>query len=126
VFVRIPPTTPEATRIEYRASDASCNPYITFAAMLMAGIDGIRNNIDPSNPVEENIYTLTLKQRKARKIRDLPTNLRESLDELEKDTVIKDALGEDLYGRFIHMKTEEWREYNRNVYDWERNKYIDV
>jgi len=126
VMVRIPPATPRAARVEYRASDASCNPYLTFAAMLMAGLDGMRRKVTPPDPVEENIYTLTREERGERGIADLPRNLNEALDELEKDGVMKDALGEVMHSKFTELKRAEWREYNTNVYDWERDKYLDV
>ena len=101
------------------------NPYLGFAAFLLVGLDGIKNKINPPEPVEENVHTLSPSQRKEKQIGELPWNLAEAIDELEKDAVVKEALG-PAYDRFVFLKRKEWQEYGRVVTDWELERYLDV
>ncbi len=114
------------TRLEYRPTDGSCNFYIAFAAILAAGLDGIRRKIEPSEPVEEDIYKMSGEERVKRGIEVLPENLGDALKELSKDKIIRDALGHAFCEKFLKLKTKEWRDFNVTVHEWERKKYLDV
>jgi glutamine synthetase len=124
-LIRVPPSSVKATRFEFRGGDGSMNPYLGFAAFLMTGLDGIKNKINPPEPVEENVHTLSSAQRKEKQIGELPWNLAEAIDELEKDAVVKEALG-PAYDRFVFLKRKEWQDYGRVVTDWELERYLDV
>src|SRR3712207_4761412 len=95
-LIRIPQISAgqlDSTRIELRCADPSTNPYLAFAAMLAAGLDGIERKLEPPAPVEENLYHLDATKLESRNIRQLPGTLREALDELSADQVITEALG---------------------------------
>lgn len=124
-LLRVPPSSAKAARFEFRGADGSMNPYLGFAAFLMAGLDGIKNKLIPPEPVEENVHTLTPQQRKGKQIGELPWNLAEALDELERDNVLKEGLG-SAYERYMYLKRKEWRDYGRLVTSWEVERYLDV
>jgi glutamine synthetase len=115
-----------STRIELRCPDPSSNPYLAFAAMLAAGLDGIERKLTPPAPVEENLYHFDAAKLESRKIRQLPGTLREALDELSRDEVIREALGEHIFERFVEAKTEEWDEYRMQVSAWEVDRYLEA
>ncbi|MEM4488956.1 MAG: type I glutamate--ammonia ligase [Desulfurococcaceae archaeon] len=124
-LIRVPMTTnPRKVRIEYRATDGTCNPYIAFAAMLAAGLEGIKNRIEPPEPLEENVYRMSEEERKAKGIEVLPSSLKEALDVFEKSDLAKRTLGERAFRKFLELKREEWREYSLIVTPWERQKYL--
>jgi len=124
-LIRVPMSTkPEKTRIEYRATDSSCNPYLAFTVILSAGIDGILNKIAPPEPVEEDIYKMTTQERERRGIKTLPGSLGEALKEMERDGLVEKSLGRRAFKRFIELKKIEWFEYNVHVHEWERRKYL--
>ena len=116
----------EAARIELRSPDPSCNPYLAFAVMLRAGLDGIKNNLEPPEPVEEDIYSLDDESLATKNIDVLPTSLREALYELEKDKLMREVLGEHLFERYIDVKTKEWDEFKKQVTSWEIDTYLDT
>jgi glutamine synthetase len=116
----------EAARIELRCPDPACNPYLAFAVMLKAGLDGIKNNLTPPEPVEENIYSLDDESRVRKNIDALPTSLLEALEELKKDKPIREVLGEHLLERYIDVKTKEWDEFKKQVTGWEIETYLDT
>ncbi|MGH2383484.1 MAG: glutamine synthetase family protein, partial [Candidatus Limnocylindria bacterium] len=116
----------KSTRIELRCPDPSSNPYLGFAVMLAAGLDGIERKLTPPEPVEENLYHFDAAKLESRKIRQLPGTLREALDELSADAVIRDALGEHVFERFVEAKTEEWDEYRMQVSGWEVERYLEA
>jgi len=119
-------TKSQAARIELRCPDPACNPYLAFAVMLKAGLDGIKNNLTPPDPVEENIYTLDDESLVQKNIDILPTSLREALDELKRDKVIRDVLGEHLFERYLDVKTKEWDQFKEQVTRWEIETYLDT
>jgi glutamine synthetase len=125
-LVRIPARRGVGTRAELRCPDPACNPYLALAVTLKAGLDGIRRKLDPGDPVNLNIYHLTEDERKHYGIRSLPSNLSDALDELEADDVIKSALGEHIYDRFMTAKRIEWDEYRQQVHNWELDQYLGV
>ena len=128
-LIRVPRITPataeKATRIELRCPDPSANPYLAFAVMLAAGLDGIKKGLVAPAPVEANIWELSPKQMKKMGIKTVASNLKEALDELERDEVIRGALGEDTFQKFYECKLAEWEEYRTNVSAWETGKYLD-
>jgi len=116
----------QAARLELRCPDPSCNPYLAFAVMLAAGLDGIRRGLMPPEPVEEDLYHLDEPARRKRGVKTLPGSLAEALAELQKDEVIQAALGEHIYHRFLEAKTMEWEEYRIQVTPWELKRYLPV
>jgi len=116
----------EAARIELRCPDPTCNPYLAFAVMLGAGLDGIKKGLAPPEPVEENIYQLDAGSLMQRNIDLLPTSLAEALDALKTDDLMQKVLGEHLYERYIDVKTQEWDEFKKQVTSWEIETYLDT
>jgi glutamine synthetase len=116
----------EAARIELRCPDPSCNPYLAFAVMLKAGLDGIKNDLIPPEPVEENIYQFDGESLVKRNIGLLPTSLWEALDALKKDEILRESLGEHLFERYIDVKAKEWDEFKKQVTNWEIETYLDI
>ncbi len=125
-LIRIPPGKTMKTRLEYRPTDGSSNFYIAFAGILSAGLDGIERKIKPPDPVEENVYKMTDKERLQKGIGTLPENLGEALEELSEDRYLRKTLGDTFCQRHLELKREEWRDFNVAVHDWERKKYLDV
>jgi len=128
-LLRVPEVSPgkeESTRVELRCPDPSCNPYLAFAVMLAAGLDGIKRGLVPPDPIEENLYDLDEADRRRRHLGVLPGSLKEALDALGSDEVVKEALGKHLYERFIHAKTQEWDDYRTRVTSWEIERYLPV
>jgi len=129
-LVRIPvyykgPKYASQKRVEYRGVDPSCNPYLVFACMLMAGLDGIKKKIDPGDPVDEDVYKMPPERRRALGIRELPTTLKEALDEMKSDEVIHQTLGSHIFDAFIEYKMNDWNQYCLYVTPWEIMKYLD-
>jgi len=116
----------EAARIELRCPDPTCNPYLAFAVMLTAGLDGIKNDLQPPEPVEENIYELDGESLVQKNIALLPTSLAEALDALKKDKVLQDTLGKHLFERYIDVKIKEYDEFKKQVTNWEIETYLDI
>ncbi len=123
-LVRVPAKRGVSTRIEVRNPDPSCNPYLAMAVMLKAGLDGIYNKIEAPAAVDRNIYKMDDEERKQLGIESLPGNLLEALSELSKDEVVKSALGDHIYEKFMEGKMEEWKEYNIQVTPWEVTQYL--
>lgn len=123
-LVRIPAKRGSSTRIELRSPDPSCNPYLAFAVMLKAGLDGIKHKMTPPPALECNAYKLSEEELHKYKVETLPGNLLQALEELEKDSVIADTLGSHIMGRFVSAKRQEWEEYNIRVSQWEINSYL--
>jgi glutamine synthetase len=125
-LIRIPAGRGLSTRVEFRSPDPTCNPYLTFAVILAAGMDGIKKGIDPGEPVDLNVYHLSPAERKSLGIKTLPANLKEALDYLEADSVIRGALGEHVFENVMHLGLLEWEAYNTYVHPWEIERYINV
>jgi glutamine synthetase len=123
-LVRIPDRRGTGTRCELRMPDPAANPYLALAVQLAAGLDGIEHKLVPPDPVNKNIFKMTYRERRHHKIDDLPRDVHEALDELERDKVILDALGEHIAGRFIEAKRAEWQEYIAQVSEWEVRRYL--
>ncbi|MEP0073766.1 MAG: type III glutamate--ammonia ligase, partial [Marinomonas sp.] len=112
-------------RLEFRLPDSGCNPYLVHAALIAAGMDGIERELDPGEPMNINLYDLSLEEIIAKNISILPQNLGDALNELEKDTVFVEAMGSDIVAEFLNVKRAEWGEYQRHVSDWEVAKYAE-
>jgi glutamine synthetase len=123
-LVRVPARRGMGTRCEVRIPDPSCNPYLAFAVMLAAGLDGVQQGINPGPPVNKNIFEMSEREKRRWKIKQLPSSLSEALDLLEKDTVIKDALGEHVYEHYLAAKRQEWADYISHVHPWEQKRYL--
>jgi glutamine synthetase len=117
---------PAASRIEARFPDPSCNPYLAFAALIHAGLDGIERGLECDDPVRENIYEFDEQKREEYGITTLPSNLGEAIDALEADDVVEDALGEHVYENFLEAKTQEYDDYRVDVSDWELDRYLET
>jgi glutamine synthetase len=115
-----------ATRIEFRAPDPACNPYLCFAVMLAAGLKGIENEYEIPDPIEEDIYRMPEKERNKRGIFTLPDNLYEALLEVEKSEVVREALGEHIFNKFVENKKIEWDMYRTHVSQYEIEKYMPI
>jgi len=125
-LIRIPAARGKGTRIEYRCPDPSCNPYLAFAAMLEAGLDGINNKIDPGEPTELNIYKLTDEELEEKGITTLPASLWEAYHAFEEDEVLKKGLGSHISEKFLESKYAEWDEYRIQVFGYEQKRYINL
>ena len=115
----------QSTRCELRCPDPSCNLYLAFAVMLKAGLDGIKNNIEPPLPVEENLYGFDDRKLEQLNIDTLPKSLDDALRFLKKDPVIQQALGSHAYEKYLEAKTEEWNSYSMHVSSWEIENYLE-
>ena len=124
-LLRVPAKRGVSTRVELRSPDPACNPYLAFAAILEACLDGIRNKIDPPAPVESNIYKLTSKERKKQRIDALPGSLSEALECMDKSLVAQAALGEHIFKEFMTSKKKEWDSFRTYVSQWELDKYLE-
>ncbi|HTY07027.1 MAG TPA: type I glutamate--ammonia ligase [Gemmatimonadales bacterium] len=123
-LVRIPDRRGTGTRCELRMPDPSANPYLALAVQLAAGLDGIERKLTPPDPVNKNIFEMSHRERRKYRIDELPRDLHEALECLEKDAVIRAALGEHIYERFLEAKREEWEGYIGTVSDWELQRYL--
>jgi glutamine synthetase len=116
----------ESARIELRCPDPTCNPYLAFAVILKAGLDGLKSNLTPPQPVEENVYQLDKHGIKSKNVDVLPASLWEALSELKKSKLIQEVLGNHLFERYVSIKTKEWDEFKIQVTSWDIDKYLDV
>ena len=123
-LVRVPARRRNGTRCEVRVPDPSCNPYLAFTVMLVSGLDGMENKLDPGPPVNLNIFDMSETDKLERGIIQLPHNLSEALYELGRDEVLKEALGSHILDHFISAKTAVWREYSAQVSQWELDRYL--
>ncbi|OIQ09508.1 Glutamine synthetase [Moorella thermoacetica] len=123
-LIRIPAKRGLSTRLEVRHPDPSTNPYLAIAVMLKAGLDGIKNRIQPPAPINANIFDMEATRLRAEGIDLLPGTLDEALDALEKDPVIREALGPHIYQRFMEAKRIECEEYRTRVHQWEIEHYL--
>lgn len=123
-LIRIPASRGNGTRIELRNPDPSCNPYLCLAVCLAAGLDGIRRKLTPPEGVDLNVYKLTEEEREQLHIESLPENLKDAVKELKEDNVIREAIGEHVYKKYIKAKMKEWEKYSTRVSQWEIEEYL--
>ena len=128
-MIRVPmykPGKEKATRIEFRSPDPACNPYLCFAVQLAAGLAGIEGNYPLPDPVEEDIFEMTPVEREARGISSLPGNLYAAVEEVKKSTLVREALGDHIFNKFIANKEIEWDRYRTHVSRYELEKYLPI
>jgi glutamine synthetase len=128
-LIRVPmyhPGKEQATRTELRCPDPSCNPYLTFAAMLHAGLEGIEKGYELPDPMETNLYNLSASERSRFGIEQLPETLGEAIEELAGSELVLKALGEHIFTRYIDLKRAEWDDYRVEVTPWELNRYLPL
>ncbi|KNY30378.1 type I glutamate--ammonia ligase [Pseudobacteroides cellulosolvens] len=123
-LIRIPAARGSSTRVELRCPDPSCNPYLALSAILSAGLDGIKNKIQPPASIDKNIFEMTEQQRIAEGIDSLPGSLREAIDELSKSELAREVLGEHVFNKFIEAKNDEWQDYSKKITQWEIDQYL--
>jgi glutamine synthetase len=128
-LIRVPlyrPGNEKATRAELRCPDPACNPYLAFAVMLAAGLEGIEKKYKIPDPVEPNIYEMEMEERKRRGLHALPGNLFEAIEETQKSKLVRDTLGEHIFTRFVFNKEKEWEEYRIQITSHEIKKYLPI
>ncbi len=125
-LVRVPRITgqrPQAARVELRCPDPSCNPYLAYAVMLAAGLDGVRRELPLAAAAEEDLFQV---DPRARRFEVLPESLGAALVELERDSVVIGALGPHIFERFYEARMAEWRDYSMSIGQWELDRYLPV
>lgn len=125
-LVRIPASRGKGTRLEFRCPDPSCNPYLAFAAILEAGMDGLKNKMDPGDATEINAFGLDESGREKLGIDTLPSSLWEAYHALQEDEVVKASLGEHTYNQFMALKRAEWDDYRVQVFQYEHERYLEI
>ena len=128
-LIRVPlyyPGKEQATRCEFRACDPACNPYLTFAAMLHAGLEGIEKNYKAPSSMDQNLYHLSESERKEKGIETLPDSLGHAVSITEKSELVKKVLGSHIFPRFIELKKKEWDDYRIQVTKHELDTYLSV
>jgi glutamine synthetase len=128
-LIRVPvyhPGKERSTRAELRCPDPACNPYLTFASMLHAGLEGIEKGYELPEPMETNLYDLTADERARLGVEQLPETLGEAIEELSSSELVLKALGEHIFTRYIDLKRVEWDEYRVEVAPWELNRYLPI
>jgi len=123
-MIRIPSSRGESTRIELRSPDPACNPYLALSLILSAGMEGIKNKIQPPSPYEKNIYDISEAQRAEIGIEKLPESLMEAINCMKNSELVKEVLGEHIFEKFIEAKTLEWYDYKKYVTQWEFDQYL--
>lgn len=123
-LIRIPASRGESTRIELRSPDPACNPYLVLALCLAAGLDGIKNKIDPPASIDRNIFEMTEKEMQDLGIEVLPTNLGDAIDAMKEDDLVREVLGEHVFNSYVESKKAEWHEYNSQVTSWEIDEFL--
>ena len=128
-LVRVPlyhPGREQATRMELRCPDPACNPYLTFAVLLQAGLEGIEQGYELPEPMEKNLYHLSPEERQRQGIEQLPETLGEAVEIAAGSELVLRTLGEHMFNRFIEIKRREWEDYRVQVTQWELDRYLSV
>ena len=125
-LIRIPAARGAATRLELRCPDPSCNPYLSLAAVLAAGLDGIENKIQPPEPTNKNIFQMTKEERQAEGIDSLPGSLDEAIAEMAGSEFVREILGDHIFDKYIEAKTEECNNYRTKISKWEIDTYLTM
>jgi len=128
-LVRVPlyhPGKEKATRMELRCPDPACNPYLTFAALLQAGLEGVEHGYELPEPMEKNLYHLAPDERRRLGIEQLPATLGEAIELTAESELVLRTLGEHMFNRFVEIKRQEWDDYRVQVTTWELEKYLPV
>ena len=123
-LIRVPSARGEGTRIEFRSPDPSSNPYLVLACLLLAGLEGIKDNLEPPKCIDRNIFNLSREERKRENIENLPESLHEAIAYMQKSDLVKEALGKNTFEYYIKAKEVEWDNYRTQVHQWEINSYL--
>lgn len=123
-LIRIPAVTGGGTRVELRSPDASANPYLVLAVCLKAGLEGIKKKIKPSVPVDKNIFQMSKEEKEQYQLERLPKDLKEALEEMERDPLVVQTLGEEFFFHYTKGKRNEWNMYQEQVSAWELEQYL--
>jgi glutamine synthetase len=127
--VRVPlyhPGKEKATRMELRSPDPACNPYLTFAALLLAGREGIERGYELPEPMEKNLYHLSPDERRRLGIEQLPETLGEAIEITSESELVLRTLGEHIFNRYVEIKRQEWEDYRVQVTPWELDRYLAI
>ena len=116
----------ESTRLEYRAPDSACNPYLAFAVILAAGLRGIAEDYPLPPEADDNLFTLTPKELAKKGIEPLPSSLHDAVNEMEGSELLADTLGDHVFEWFIRNKREEWDAYQAQVTQFELDRYLPL
>lgn len=128
-LVRVPmykPGKAKATRAEFRCPDPACNPYLAFSVMLAAGLKGIKEGYELCAPVEEDIFEMSPEERRQRGIESLPGNLAEAIAETQRSELVREALGDHIFEKFLASKVIEWDRYRTHVSHYELERYLPI
>ena len=125
-LVRIPAARGVGTRVEMRNPDPAANPYLATAVMLKAGLDGIKNEIEPPKEVVDNVYDMSSREKDKKGIDNLPADINQAINELMNNEVIKSALGSHVLKKFVKAKQIEWDVYRTQVHQWELDQYLKI
>jgi len=123
-LVRVPARRGAGTRVELRMPDPACNPYLAFAVMIAAGLDGIARGLDPGPPVNKNIFDMSHREKRRLRIDDLPLDLRDAVAAMKKDTLVREALGDHIFNHFVAAKLAACQEFDATVHPWEVERYL--
>ena len=123
-LIRVPSARGEGTRIEFRSPDPSSNPYLVLACLLLAGLEGIKDNLETPKCIDRNIFNLSREERKRENIENLPESLHEAIAYMQKSDLVKEALGKNTFEYYIKAKEVEWDNYRTQVHQWEINSYL--
>jgi glutamine synthetase len=129
VLIRVPRYTPgreKAVRVEIRCPDPAANPYLAFAALLAAGLDGVEKKMTPPEPVEDDIFEMTPQEVQERGIGAVAANLKEAIDALRDNEVVRGAIGDFTFNKFYEAKLQEWDSYRIAVSQWELDRYLEI
>lgn len=124
-LIRIPAAAGDAVRMELRSPDPTANPYLALAAVLRAGLDGIKRQTSVPESVDCNIFHMSEQERRVRKIEELPGTLAEAISCMERDRFMRETLGDHVFEKYISLKKEEWNRYRSQVTDWEISEYLN-
>ncbi|CAN5468464.1 hypothetical protein BH20ACT17_BH20ACT17_02210 [soil metagenome] len=128
-LVRVPlyhPGKERATRMELRCPDPACNPYLTFATLLHAGLEGVEKGYELPEPMDKNLYHLSPDDRRRLGIEQLPETLGEAIELTAESELVLRALGEHMFNRYVEIKRREWDDYRVQVSQWELDRYLPV
>jgi glutamine synthetase len=128
-MVRVPmykPGKEMATRIEFRAPDPACNPYLAFAVLINAGLSGIDNKYPIPDPIDADVYSMSAEEREKLGIESLPGSLNEAIEVMESSDLVRQALGDHIFEKFIQNKKIEWDAYRSQVHAYELDRYLTV
>jgi glutamine synthetase len=128
-LLRVPmykPSKPKGTRVEMRCPDPGCNPYLVFSVMLAAGLDGVQRKLRLVEPIEEDIFNMSEEERARRGIETLPDSLNRAIELVQESTVVREALGEHIFTKFVENKKIEWDKYRTAVTNYELEKYLPM